>query len=1075
MRNAILFVGLFVAMVSAGAGETAPDKTPPSKPKKPVVQKREFIARLTDADMAAFSKRFEKELWPLLTRTKGDCTHCHDGDTKSQLEIPDDNADTAFKHLLTEDRFDLKSPSGLMARLISKDVKLVMPPPTSKAPWTDAEISLLKNFTTDMQPKIRADATKMDEMFPIELLSKYAQKPSSDQGGNTFLTYYQLKKKVKTIFNDDWKRDEKDLFNENIALFGGADFVRSYNESSKASATFLTAVDVMGQDIGSRAYVQATGPFASRAKSLPSATGMTAPSDAYKTEITNLYRRLLHRDPMNDEIDSAFKFIQTVGKSENQIALQPQTLRFSLTVSDADGQSTRREFSIPVINDNCGLYQEFVNQNISEKTKAKKKLGAVFTFKANDDAGMFMLSNSATAGNVSLAGIEITGPLVNGTGGETKTIGMKDPSVKLFGAWKFVDRTPPAYEDGNDNKGSSSISIPIRVEKSGQYEIIVLFKQNDVGGEKTSKGKPIPTSTNAENVLVEVLSYDPTRHAIEATKPVPPKGEAHFKIDETVSNIKFYDLKTIFQFGAADGVEINNIGTKKPVVADACIFALEPKEGTKIEEKFTIKGNEAEGHEQWKDYDPGRFKPYNSVGPKLFFDNGEKKSDLKMVYKPSMKKDSWKPAEYYRVRLVVPGKAGNETQAPVIVRAQKSSPIIQLNPPLRLHVGGEAVLDAANTYNLQRSKLTFSWVQTAGPRVEIADPSAPRVTFKVPALGAQQAAWEGLCRALLQHPDFLFTRPPSLEKINDKAARAKLQLVKIAQDLVGRTPNHDELAKLKEGQSLEKFVDDYLKSTEFKDFYFHRIRLTLESHGGDSEDEPARLWTYICLNDVSFKEILSADYSVDAQFKKTDRPAYHGKTGVLTMKGFIDGKPGLPHFNYAAVVCEKFLGYIFEVPANIVAQREGATAASTTHPASACYSCHKILTPLALQRNRWDDKGKYLTKEDKGKPIDDSDQGLVPSYPFKGNGMEAFATQAQHKERFIRTMIQTHFIFFFGREMRYEDDERGLYKKLWDNAAASNYSIKQMLKTMILSPEYLDAHPGDAKLADAKKVGAAGN
>src|SRR5262249_51454648 len=200
------------------------------------------------------------------------------------------------------------------------------------------------------------------------------------------------------------------------------------------------------------------------------------------------------------------------------------------------------------------------------------------------------------------------------------------------------------------------------------------------------------------------------------------------------------------------------------------------------------------------------------------------------------------------------------------------------------------------------------------------------------------------------------------------------------------------------------------------------------------EDEPARLWTYIALNNRPFKEILTADYTVDASWQRQPRLACCGKSGVLTMKGFIKGKPGLPHFNYAAQVCEKFLGYVFEVPAEIVKMRDGIPAPSTTSPSSVCYSCHKILTPLAYQRTRWTDDGVYKEKDAQGRLIDDSDQNLVASYPFKGNGMEAFATQAQNKERFLRTLFQTHFVFYFGREMRYDKDERGLYRRLWDNA-----------------------------------------
>jgi hypothetical protein len=271
------------------------------------------------------------------------------------------------------------------------------------------------------------------------------------------------------------------------------------------------------------------------------------------------------------------------------------------------------------------------------------------------------------------------------------------------------------------------------------------------------------------------------------------------------------------------------------------------------------------------------------------------------------------------------------------------------------------------------------------------------------------------------------------------------------------------------GATLEQMVDEYLNTQEFKDFYFHRIRLYLESHGTDEEDEPARLWCYIAFNDRPFKEILTADYTVDNDFQRKDRPAHHGKTGLLTMKGFIKGKPGLPHFNYAAMVTEKFLGYVYEVPPSIVEMRETITATATTSPTSVCYSCHKILTPLAFQRTRWTDDGEYKEVED-GKPIDDSDRQLVASYPFKGSGMEAFATQAVNKERFIRTMIQTHFIFYFGREMRYNEDERALYKRLWDSVHRNNFSVRKLIKAIVLSPEYLNAGNTSPPKSSSMKV-----
>ena len=112
-----------------------------------------------------------------------------------------------------------------------------------------------------------------------------------------------------------------------------------------------------------------------------------------------------------------------------------------------------------------------------------------------------------------------------------------------------------------------------------------------------------------------------------------------------------------------------------------------------------------------------------------------------------------------------------------------------------------------------------------------------------------------------------------------------------------------------------------------------------------------------------------------------------------------------------------------------------------------------------VQDSRWDDDGRYRAHDDYGMPIDDSDQKLVASYPFKGDGLEAFALQAVKKERFIRTIINTHFTFYFGRELRYQEDERVFYKRLWDSVQTNNFAIRSLIKTILTSPEYLEGRP----------------
>ena len=68
--------------------------------------------------------------------------------------------------------------------------------------------------------------------------------------------------------------------------------------------------------------------------------------------------------------------------------------------------------------------------------------------------------------------------------------------------------------------------------------------------------------------------------------------------------------------------------------------------------------------------------------------------------------------------------------------------------------------------------------------------------------------------------------------------------------------------------------------------------------------------------------------TVDASGNRIDRRAEHGRTGVLTMKGYIIGKPGLPHYNYAARVMTGFMGRVFEVPQAALDARATATATS---------------------------------------------------------------------------------------------------------------------------------------------------
>ena len=81
--------------------------------------------------------------------------------------------------------------------------------------------------------------------------------------------------------------------------------------------------------------------------------------------------------------------------------------------------------------------------------------------------------------------------------------------------------------------------------------------------------------------------------------------------------------------------------------------------------------------------------------------------------------------------------------------------------------------------------------------------------------------------------------------------------------------------------------------------------------------------------------------------------------------------------------------------------------------------------------------------------------GAIFQFMFVEPAANAFALQAVKKERFIRTMIDTHFDFLFGRSLRYRTDERELYKRLWDTVHEEGFKIKGLLRALVTSPEYL--------------------
>lgn len=1011
---------------------------------------------------AKLFKKYQQLLSPILQDESAGCVDCHSSSTMSNLVLTGIELQD-FRHLLDNGYLNHVGPDTLIGRIQSTNPDRRMPKDAPE--WAPKNIRKLKKLAKLVEKESKNLGEAPDERFPRSLLSEYSETKSSTNP-TQFLTYRQLKARIKSVFGDEWVRGSEDRFKLHISAFGGADFETRFNESSSPSPAYLSALESLARDVSSRAIRRGSGPFEDFPRQLLEQENIEGLREAQEHGIQQLYQKILGRAPNATEIAAANDLLQQVTSFEKTIRTRDTELKFELTATDP----TTKLFASHTLTVPVSGSEQFVRQVIVDQTLAPNVsptipqiLGKVFTpfslslveqADSNDvpddfgsskmgsiilgpsHSGTLTIYNHGTSRNVTFAGVLLT----SHEHGTTQRILADSDAVELEGAWQFEQVKGTKYlEDKNQHKGNSLIRVNLRSEHEGKFDVYCLWHRKE---------------TNSKTVLTELRADDlaeSQNHLAALSSEVQFEDEiARFHYDCGNDSVPYFEIPGQYQFSESDFVQITNDNTYARVTAGAVEFVSV----SDSKKRFLIDSADANGSDDWKAYSEGSFRAYNVRGKKLH-DENKRKGELELTYSLNSENIAdWDSSHYYKVRIYYPGKRDHEPQVPVSVKANKSSPVIKISSPRLAKSDAEICLDASESFTTHQSQLDFHWKQISGPSVDVENWNQPKIRFHAPRQDSRELAWIALSSALVRHPDFLFTGAIS-QPASTPSKSAKTQLNKIALDLVGRPASSEEIAQLEQDTSLAGLIDHYLESEEFRDFYFHRVRLYLESQGTSSQDEPARIWSYIAFNDRPFQEILVGDYTVDESFNRKERPAYHGRTGVLTTKGFIEGKPGLPHYNYAAQVTMLFLGYVYEVPPEIVEQREGVTALGTTDPNSNCYSCHKILTPLAFQRLNWDDAGKYHEYDEAGDRIDSSDRSSVAEYPFKGKGLEAFALQAVRKERFVRTILNTHVNFYFGRPLRFREDERTLYKHLWDVAHESDFSIRAVIRAIMLSPEYL--------------------
>ena len=1014
--------------------------------------------------LESLASRFAGEVYPILARETNGCAVCHN-EQSTQLFRVLDSPGATFSMILEHDLLAPEDPMAIPGRLFTANPKLRMP---KAGDLSMQERDLIQQFALDSKETLRDLHAMMesppDERFPDALMLPY-DGPVRDESVRRRQGYYQLRRSFGTLFGEEWLADSgRDPFAHKANGFGGVDFRASFDASRTVSASYLANLQEVAREVARR-YVSA--PKDVRFEGFEPDARVVRSRKQAERNVRRLYERIVFEEPSVGEVERAMTLVRQL----QGVPATERTVRFSLEVWTEDGHRDIRHADAVIRETGASVTRFLLDQSRPAPAGGNwVRIGdSPFRFESGNPEHFVRVL--ARPGNhvTAFDGIKLV-RVINGSESlEPIVLDNLDPECILAGEWEPVEKDgersragPPKkkYEQelhvvGTNHLESRTLknrisyaTMALPIPASGDYNVYLSWPA-------------IPRAAKA--AIVEVRSASNAKRLLRPQSQLASaRGFFRAQIDQTESTLDEqgetqWELihKGVQLSEESHFLEISNSGvdsTKHVIVADAVKFV--PLDGG---EAIVVDNTAEDGFEQSEGWapdelvrnSPGRGKMFganilhyppakNGNPVKDYTVDPEKKVWVR--YRP-VRDGRYRPG-WYRVYLWTPGGHTHADWVAVDIHGSGFVPVAAIEGIPELGTGEIAVLNGTATHHPMGDSLSYRWHHDAhdlGLRLEGADTPTPR--FTVPSLSSTRAGWAGLIEALLQRPEFLMPSDRSDAHLRTKLAR-------VAIDLVGRIPTQEEFRAFEESVDLESMIDRYLASDDFKDFFFHRARIVLRSRGTEESEEPARLWTYIATNDLSYRDLLTADYTVDANWQRISRRAEHGPTGILTMPGFLVGKPGLPKFTYPAQVLTFALGLQFEVSDAVEQARENVV--STTDPASMCYSCHKLLTPLAYQRERWDVHGHYRTVDDEHNPIDDTDRGVVPDYPFRGAGLSAFSTQVVRKERFVRTFINLHHDMLFHRQLRVYEDQRDEYRELHDFAIRNDLRIRPLLKKMVL-------------------------
>lgn len=286
--------------------------------------------------------------------------------------------------------------------------------------------------------------------------------------------------------------------------------------------------------------------------------------------------------------------------------------------------------------------------------------------------------------------------------------------------------------------------------------------------------------------------------------------------------------------------------------------------------------------------------------------------------------------------------------------------------------------------------------------------------------------------------------PSTTQAISDVAC-----LRKAALDLTETGPSAQDVADIKSGaKSLDQVVDGYLSSPAFSDvarrWFLDKFEPTSKVPATADKEEPARIAQYLLTNDIDFRELVTADYTVDANgAKKTLGPS---AAGILSTQTYLSAYGGLENRNWGGQIIRGLAGIVLvpvsEIPEGIDSSKAGLAA----NPV--CAGCH--VNPLygidyaASFHDCYDDQGLPIPGCSR-----QSDSQLLGQ---TGRTLADLGKILAGSAEWRATMIQTIYTQLGGRPIaKNETSQYRDYEEAW---LAAEYKPKALIKQIVTSPQY---------------------